>query len=270
MLKTLVHKYFIVADAPHLYSERAIVAVEHLRGNLNPLVFEIAQWQVVYDYPLAALPCVAGVDYLNTAVVPAAVAACAYCDQRCAVVPLLGFQLVDVAEFCAGAEPLWQLELPLQHLCLADVAVQMLPLLGCLAFHLVPLAVVPLAPVTVKMCLVGMERETEDILPKRFVEDNFAVSAVGVVIGRYVGVFGIVPPRSVHKGVYLFVALARQSAVCTQRAFQRVCLEALPVRLTRCTKAECRYKAYGTCLIHTVKVVAWRSTLFPETRPYLL
>ena len=208
-------------------------------------------------------------DYLNTAVVSAAVAACAYCDQRCAVVPLLGFQLVDVAEFCAGAEPLWQFELPLKDLRLADVAVQMLPLSGGLAFHLVPLAVVPLAPVTVKMFAIGMKCETKHILPKLFIIDNFAVSAVGVVIGRHVGVFGIVPPQSSHKGVYLFVALAHQSAVCTQRAFQRVCfaIEVLPVRLTRCTKADCRYKAYDTCLIHTVRVVAWRSMLFPETRP---
>jgi hypothetical protein len=44
----------------------------------------------------------------------------------------------------------------------------------------------------------------------------------------------------------------------------------LPVRLTRCTKADCRYKAYDTCLIHTVRVVAWRSMLFPETRPHRL
>jgi hypothetical protein len=45
------------------------------------------------------------------------------------------------------------------------------------------LAVVPLAPVTVKMFAIGMKCETEHILPKLFIKDNFAVSAVGVVIG---------------------------------------------------------------------------------------
>ena len=122
------------------------------------------------------------------------------------------------------------------------------------------------------MFAIGMNREAEHMLIKFFVEDDFAVLSVGVVIFRRVGVFGVVPPQYIHKGVYLFVALAHQSAVGTQRAFQRVCfaIEVLPVRLTRCTKAECRYKAYGTCLIHTVKVMAWRSMLFPETRPHRL
>ena len=215
MPKTLVDKCLIVADALHFYPERTIVLVEHLRGNLNPLVFEIAQRQVVYDYPLAALPCVACVNYLNAAVVSVPVTACAYRNQRCAVVALLGFQLVDVAEFCAWAEMLRQLELPLQDLRLADVAVQMLPFPVCLAFHLVPLAVVPLAPVAVKMFAIGMNREAEHMPFKFFVEDDFAVLSVGVVIFRRVGVFGVVPPRCFHKGVYRFVVLVHQFPVCT-------------------------------------------------------
>jgi hypothetical protein len=122
------------------------------------------------------------VYYLNAAVAAILVATGAYRYQWRAVVALLCFQLVNVAEFSAWTESCGQSELPFKYLFFADVTVQVAPLLACLTFHFVSLAILFLSSITIKMCCVCMNRETENMLSKLFVENYFAVLAVGVVV----------------------------------------------------------------------------------------
>jgi hypothetical protein len=162
------------------------------------------------------------VYYLYAAVAAIFVAACGYCYQWRTVVALLSFQLVYVAEFCAWAEPFGQSELPSEYLMLANVAVKMTPLFACLAFHFVSLTVLFLASVTIKISGICMDRETENILVKLFVENYFAVFAVGVVVGGYIRMFGVIPSVAIHVLVYFFIFFACKLFCCLQCAFQPV------------------------------------------------
>ena len=90
--------------------------VVHFCGYLYPLPLKVAKRKVVDEHSSAALACVACVYYLNAAVAAILVATGAYRYQWRAVVALLCFQLVNVAEFSAWTESCGQSELPFENL----------------------------------------------------------------------------------------------------------------------------------------------------------
>ena len=108
-----------------------------------------------------------------------------------------------MTELGGGLETFGYAEFPFQPLPLIPVSVQMIPVMVCLAFHLIALTVTQQSsPVTVQSPGIGMIGEFENILLQGSIKKNFTMHTVVMVVFRAIGMLGIVPTQGTHIFVY--------------------------------------------------------------------
>ena len=108
---------------------------------LYPFIFKVSKRKVVYDNTFAGSPCVACMNHLYTLIPSVFIATGTDSNEWGAIVAFLCLQLVKMTELGGGLETFGYAEFPFQPLPLIPVSVQMVPVMVCLAFHLIALAV---------------------------------------------------------------------------------------------------------------------------------